>query len=39
MLQVAGQAFDFVLIQYYNNYCGGSKANIVASYNGNWAAL
>ncbi len=39
VLQAAGQAFDFVLIQFYNNPCGGSKANIVASYNGGWAAL
>eukprot|EP00884_Botryococcus_braunii_P020261 jgi/Botrbrau1/6919/Bobra.0215s0001.1 len=39
VLQAKGNLFDFVLVQFYNNYCGGSKSAIVTSYNGDWSTL
>eukprot|EP00884_Botryococcus_braunii_P019548 jgi/Botrbrau1/6277/Bobra.0129s0022.1 len=39
VLQAKGNLFDFVLVQFYNNYCGGSQAAIVASYNAEWSTL
>jgi chitinase len=39
VLQAKGNLFDYVLVQFYNNYCGGNKSNIVTSYKGEWSTL
>ncbi len=39
VLQAKGNLFDFVLVQFYNNFCGGSKSNILTSFNGDWSNL